>query len=133
MAKDISKVMIHIEDDAGWESLMETSESKLVIVDIHQEWCGCCEAIHPSISRVLIDYDECEERFQYAAASIAKVGENIKNSLPSDSNIDLQKNGCLPLFGIYRNKTCLMVVVGVDSPTLLQQISMNIPDKPVQE
>jgi hypothetical protein len=40
MAKDISKIMVKIEDEAGWNSIIESSETKLVIIDIHQDWCG---------------------------------------------------------------------------------------------
>lgn len=102
MAKDINKLMLRIDDDQIWESVMEQSEAKLVVIDIHQEWCGCCEAIHPSIARIFLDYDDCEERFLYASASIAKVGSRITAILPSDCNINLDKNGCLPLFGVFR-------------------------------
>lgn len=102
MARDISKVLYRIEDEAGWEHAMEQSDSKLVVIDIHQEWCGCCEAVHPSMSRVLIDYDEIEQRFLYCTASIGKVGAKIQASLPNDSHVNLEKNGCIPIFGVYR-------------------------------
>lgn len=156
MARDISKVLIKIEDDAMWDQMMELSDTKLVVVDIHQEWCGCCESVHPSMSRVLVDYDEIEARFQYCTASIGKVGTKIQASLPSDSRIDLEKNGCLPIFGVYRvrdiisdislcftpydafifvlqGRTCIAAIVGVDSPTLLMQIAQNMPEKPAKE
>jgi thiol-disulfide isomerase/thioredoxin len=153
MARDITKVMIKIEDDLQWDSIVEQSDTKLVVIDCHQEWCGYCEAIHPSLNRVLLDYDNIEERFIYAVASIGKVGSRIQASFPSDLNINLEKNGCLPLFAVFRvcyyvllflnlylilfflsqHKTCIFVVVGVDSPTLLQQISLNMPEKPVKE
>jgi hypothetical protein len=102
MSKDISKFMTKIEDDATWESIVEQSEQKLVIIDCHQEWCGYCEAIHPSMSRVLLDYDGVEERFIYATASIGKVGAKMQASFPTDANINLEKNGCLPLFAVFR-------------------------------
>ena len=102
MSKDIAKVLFKIEDETMWEHALEQSESKLVVIDIHQEWCGCCEAIHPSMSRVLIDYDEIEARFLYCTASIGKVGAKIQAALPTDNHIHLEKNGCLPLFGIFR-------------------------------
>ena len=104
LIRDISKVLFKIEDEAMWDSAMEQSDSKLVIIDIHQEWCGCCEAVHPSMSRVLVDYDEVEARFLYCSASIGKVGAKIQHSLPTESHINLEKNGCLPLFGVYRVK-----------------------------
>ena len=102
MSKDISKFIVKIEDDATWDAMVELSETKLVVIDCHQEWCGNCEAILPSLSRVLLDYDAAEERFAYCAASIGKVGQKIQSSLPSDSNINLEKNGCLPLFAVFR-------------------------------
>ena len=102
MSKDISKVLIRIEDEAGWDSILEQSNQKLVVIDCHQEWCGCCEAIHPSLSKVLLDYDSVEDRFAYAAASIGKVGAKIQAALPSDSHINLEKHGCLPLFALFR-------------------------------
>jgi thiol-disulfide isomerase/thioredoxin len=105
MAKDISKVMIKIEDEATWDSLIEQSETKLVVIDCHQEWCGNCEAVLPSMSRVLLEYDNPEDRFIYATASIGKVGAKMQASFPPDSNINLEKNGCLPLFAVYRVRT----------------------------
>lgn len=102
MAKDIGKFMLKIEDDATWDSIVEQSEQKLVIIDCHQEWCGYCEAIHPSMARVLLDYEGVEERLIYATASIGKVGVKMQASFPTDANINLEKNGCLPLFAVFR-------------------------------
>lgn len=85
-----------------WDSIIEQSEQKLVVVDCHQEWCGYCEAIHPSMSRVLLDYDNIEERFVYASASIGKLASKMQASFPNDANINLEKNGCLPLFAVFR-------------------------------
>jgi hypothetical protein len=62
-----------------------------------------------------------------------KVGALIQLAIPSDLNINLEKNGCLPLFCVFRHKSCVSVVVGVDSPTLLQQIALNMPEKANKE
>ncbi len=102
MAREISKFLIKIEDDAHWDSIIEQSQTKLVVIDCHQDWCGCCDAIHPSLSRVLLDYDDIELRFIYATASIAKVGAKIQAALPTENHINLEKNGCLPLFAVFR-------------------------------
>lgn len=102
MAKDITKYMMKLEDDTAWDNIIELSASKVVVVDIHQDWCGPVEAIMPSMTRVMIEYDNAEDRFQYCSASIAKLKEKIQPTLPSDAKIDLEKNGCLPLFAVYR-------------------------------
>ena len=94
--------MLVIEDETLWDTMLEHSESRLVVIDLHQEWCGYCDAIHPSISRMFLDYDECEARFLYCSASIGKLGAKIQPFLPTDSHIDLVKNGCLPLFALVR-------------------------------
>ena len=52
MAKDISKMLVKIEDETGWQSMLEASDKMLVILDVHQDWCGPCEAIHPTLLRV---------------------------------------------------------------------------------
>ena len=52
MAKDMMKMMIKIEDEAGWLSVIDSSEDRLVVIDIHQDWCGPTEAIHPTLIRV---------------------------------------------------------------------------------
>lgn len=105
MAKDISKFIIRLDDEQGWENIMEISNRKLVVLDCHQEWCGNVEAILPSMTRVMIEYDSAEERFQYASAPISKLGAKIQPSLPSDCKVDLEKNGCLPFFALYRVST----------------------------
>eukprot|EP01038_Epipyxis_sp_PR26KG_P006535 gene6535-8978_t len=133
MAKDISKVMMKLEDELMWDTALELSNQKLLVIDCHQEWCGICEAILPTISRILLDYDAAEERFAYASASISKLSGKIQASFTADFNVNLDKNGCLPLFAVYKNKGIVALIVGVDSPTLLQQISLNIPDKPLKE
>jgi thiol-disulfide isomerase/thioredoxin len=102
MAKDIGKFILKIEDESTWDSVIDQSETKLVVIDCHQDWCGNCEAILPSLSRVLLDYDQVEDRFIYATAAFGKVGNKIQASFPPDSNINLEKNGCLPLFAVYR-------------------------------
>mmetsp|Transcript_17080 Transcript_17080/g.16421 ORF Transcript_17080/g.16421 Transcript_17080/m.16421 type:complete len:138 (-) Transcript_17080:324-737(-) len=130
MAKDMSKILIKIEDEAGWHSLIDSSEDKLVICDIHQDWCGPTEAIHPTMIRVFQDYDDADERVIIASVSIQKLGsELIQSSFPSECHINLSKNGCIPIFALYRFKSCSVVIGGVDAPALLQQISLNIPDK----
>ena len=45
-------MLIKIEDETGWQSMLEASDKMLVILDVHQDWCGPCEAIHPTLLRV---------------------------------------------------------------------------------
>lgn len=105
----------------------------MTVVDIHQDWCGLCEAIHPTFIRIFTEYDNAEGRIAVGAANIGKLGPVIQASLPADTHVNLEKNGCIPIFALYRFKTCISVIIGVDGPLLLQQIALNIPDKASKE
>ena len=100
---------------------------------MHQDWCGLCEAIHPTVLRIFTEYDNAEQRIVFSSANIGKLGPIIQQSFPSDTHVILEKNGCIPIFALYRFKTCVSVIVGVDGPLLLQQISINVPDKVSKE
>eukprot|EP01041_Mallomonas_annulata_P012022 gene12022-25184_t len=133
MAKDINKIIYNIHDEDSWTDAIEMSEQKVVVVDVHQEWCGVCDAMMPTFQRVFLEYDDAESRICIASTSIQALGAKIQTAIPRDSNVHLDKHGCLPLFLILRYKTCVAAIVGVDAPAILQQISMNIPEKKDKE
>ncbi|KAJ1413570.1 hypothetical protein B484DRAFT_482352 [Ochromonadaceae sp. CCMP2298] len=134
LIKDIAQLMIVIDSEDRWDHVMHESLTRLVVIDMHQEWCGSVEAVRPSMSRLLLEYDACEERFLYCTASFGKVEAKIKQAVAAAGNgLDLKKNGCVPLFGIFKNQDCISVISGVDSPTLLLHIAQNIPPKVVKE
>ena len=89
-----------------------------------------CDALHPTLTRVFQEYDACSDRMKVCSASIGKLGDHIQKTLPADHAVQLDKNGCLPCFALYRYKACVGLITGVDAPTILSQIATNIPDKP---
>jgi thioredoxin-like negative regulator of GroEL len=56
MSIDINKKILRIEDAEQYQSLIETSQKKLVMIDFYQDWCGPCEAIQPTLSKVYQGY-----------------------------------------------------------------------------
>ena len=56
MSIDISKKILKIEDVESYQSLIETSQKKLVMIDFYQDWCGPCEAIQPTLMKVYQGY-----------------------------------------------------------------------------
>jgi hypothetical protein len=97
-------------------------------MDCHQEWCGPCAAIVPTFSRIFIDTTTATDRIHLTTASYDLNQERIAAILPTDSNISLEKVGCVPLFLFVRFKQCVSVVQGADAPGITQQVSMNVPD-----
>ena len=134
MSKDLSKVMVEVTSDDHFKELVESSEDKLVLIDCYSEWCGTCEALHPTLQKVWLDYDAASERVILASASMDKLSESIQAIFPGENAaVNIQDNGCLPLFLIIRFKSLVAHISGVDAPQLLSLISTNIPEKPNQE
>lgn len=104
-----------------------------MIVNCHAGWCGPCDAILPTIQRVLLDYDEVDQRFLYSAANVGKVGNLIQDTIPAENEVNIESLGCMPLFSVYKGKICISTVLGVDSPTLLSLINNHMPAAPVQK
>jgi thioredoxin 1 len=128
---DITSQVVRVEDETIWQQVMDDSETKLVIINAHPSWCGPCEAIVPTMTRVLLDYEKADQRFMYCTGNIGKIGSFMQKSITAAMpTMDLEKAGCLPLFAVYKAKVCLAVVVGVDSPTLLQHVSTHMPAIP---
>jgi len=57
-------------------------------------------------------------------------GEAIKAILPADAGLDVDAAGCRPFFLLVRFKGAVSTIVGVNSPKLVADIAMNIPDVP---
>ena len=56
------------------------------------------------------DYDDADERITIASVSIQKLGAAlIQASFPSECHINLDRNGCIPIFALYRVRIYLLV------------------------
>ena len=105
MSRDISKLLTVVEDKNQLQNLIDQSESKLILLDCYQQWCGPAEVMYPTLTRILLDFDNVDERFTFAVASFSNVGyDTIQSLLPEDESkcLSIEKNGCLPLYLIFR-------------------------------
>jgi len=53
-----------VSDDEQWKRVIDQSDTKLVVVDVHQDWCGLCEAIHPTFLRIFQEYDDASRSIE---------------------------------------------------------------------
>lgn len=82
------------------------------VVDCHQDWCGPCDAVAPTLQRLFIDYDHASERLMLATVSytsdmtasggspcgVSPLGDKIQAIIPAAAKLNLETQGCLPLF-----------------------------------
>ena len=128
MAKNSSSVNVEVVEDAERiAALVEESQTKLVIIDVHATWCGPCEALKPTLNKIALDYTQSTERITFASCAIDKFGSQLQETLPSETNLSLEKNGCLPIMLVYRFGSCIGTLVGVDGPALQSLVEINIP------
>ncbi len=124
--EDASKRIVRIESSEQYQGLINESENKLVIIDIHADWSGACEAMYPTFNKLFLEYDNADSRLLIASASFNKIGlDFIKNTFPADAGGNL--GGCIPTFALYRFKNCIGVITGADAPSILSTIAINIP------
>lgn len=122
-----------VEDEDMFDSLMEQSNEKLVLLDVHKEWCGPCDALAPTMSKLMADTPASDERIVIKSCSVDKFTEKIQATLTGENPIQLADNGCHPLFVLYRFNSCIGVVQGVDGPAILGLVDINIPPVPEKD
>lgn len=120
--------MCEVESVEHFKELVESSESKLVLIDCYASWCGPCVALHPTLLKMWNDYTSANERVTIATCDMEKYGKEIQALFP-ENGMDVTKNGCLPLFLVVRFKSLTNHISGVDAPQLLTYIQTNIPEK----
>lgn len=148
---DISNSVHDINDESSWNTILEASEEKLIgkhiliqfpsinhvtlcffcftVLDCHQGWCGKCEAVIPTFQRLFLDHANAEKRIAIANVPlIDPLVSKVQELIPKDANIQVSKIGCLPLFLMLRGKACVGVIQGVDTPGIIAQVGMNIPE-----
>jgi thiol-disulfide isomerase/thioredoxin len=87
------------------------------VVDLHQEWCGPCDALGPTLQRLYVDYDNSDSRLVLASAAytsdqapgasgasspLSPLGAKIQAAIPAEFKVHLETNGCMPLFALLR-------------------------------
>ena len=102
LLKNIATILFEVSDPNVWQSTIALSDQKVVVVDCHLGWCGHCEAVLPTLTRLLIDYESCEDRFAYCTLDRDKFGSLIQETFPVEFNVDLKSLGCVPIFAVYK-------------------------------
>ena len=110
-----------------YDELIQASQDKVVVVDLHMGWCGPCAAMTPTQNKVVVDYEDAKDRVVFASCDYEKLEAKIQSTLPNDTPVQLKKHGSLPLQAVYRFGANIGLLAGVDGPALLAIIDINIP------
>lgn len=117
-----------IADAEAFNSYMDQSEEKLLVIDCHQNWCGPCDTVKPTYNSIFNELQDCEDRVLFLTANLKEltpqIGELLKNKV---TDLDLNNHGCMPFFLVVKNKAIVNTIFGADVPSLKESVINEAP------
>lgn len=92
-----------------YEALLETSKSKLVVVDFTAKWCGPCRMIAPILEKLAEENPEVE---------FVKVDVDEASDVSTTCGIE-----CMPTFHFYKGGEKVDELIGADEDELEKMVA----------
>mmetsp|Transcript_69995 Transcript_69995/g.196160 ORF Transcript_69995/g.196160 Transcript_69995/m.196160 type:complete len:105 (-) Transcript_69995:369-683(-) len=103
--------MKYIKNMDEWKTLLETSKSKLVVVDFTASWCGPCKFIAPIFEKLAEENPEAE---------FVKVDVDDADDVAAAVGIQ-----AMPTFHFYKGGVKVDEMMGADQATLASKVAKN--------
>ncbi|KAL8009059.1 putative Thioredoxin domain-containing protein [Plasmopara halstedii] len=104
-----------VRDAEHWTQVLESSDKKLVVVDVHKDWCGSCKIMEPTYKRIATEIDHAERRLVFATLNVGLNVDEIEDT-----------GSCKPRFLFFRDRKQVADVEGANAPLLEQQIKEHL-------
>jgi hypothetical protein len=147
-----STISLETEDDL--DLFLKNHSKCLVIIDVHQNWCGRCKALGLTMEELMIHYDRSEDRLGFASLE-TKCASKLYNciTLPSSgvfisktdtsaesnrlyktpmtretlSSLLVERKSCCPFFLVMKSNQLIGIIEGADAPTFKKVVHDHIP------
>ena len=119
MRAKLANLITVIEDTEQWDEYIAGLGKKLLVIDVHKNWCGPCEVMRPTFERIFLNTDECENRCVFVSVSDESGIEALKKYT--------EKATSKPSFVLWRQNEIVGTVNGANSPEISNLISENMP------
>ena len=110
-----------------WDFWLEESESKLLVVDVHKEWCGPCSVMQPTFRRIYLDLEMPDHRIAFLEADRSKVTVFAEAEEAEGEKMEVS---CKPHFQLWKNKAMIAHIDGANAPDIAHLIAEHVPDVP---
>ncbi len=64
-----------ITDAEAFGSYLEKSETQLIVMDVHQNWCGPCDTMKPTYNSIFNEINDCENKVVFTTADKSVLNE----------------------------------------------------------
>ena len=107
------------------DDLENTSLDKLVVVDLHREWCGPATAITPFWNKCWSDFPEVDKRLKVCTLCLETVADKeLEKLVANGCDVKLDKQGCKPTFILLRSGQIVATVDGLNTAVLSMMMDM---------
>lgn len=124
-ARRARQIVSALSDDSAYKAAVAESDKILVVIDVHQSWCGPCTVMESIYRKVYLELDKAEDRVKFYTMDESKMTPEQKQGLPL--------HGCKPLFIVFKQRVMLAKIPGVNAPELESAVFDNVPALTDQE
>ncbi|KAF4028740.1 Thioredoxin [Phytophthora infestans] len=110
------ELVTKVRDAEHWVQVLESSEKKLVFVDVHKDWCGPCKIVEPSYKRLTTDIEHAERRVMFATLNVGLHVDGIEDT-----------GSCKPRFLLFKDRKQIADVDGANASLLEQSVKQHLP------
>ncbi len=122
MKAKLAKMVTAVESKEQWDELMAGLNGRLLVVDVHKQWCGPCTVMRPTMERIYIDLEHQDERIVFVSA-------HEKSGVEDEALAKFfAEESCKPRFICMLNGKIVGNIDGSLTPALTQCIMDNVPD-----
>ncbi|EGZ25011.1 hypothetical protein PHYSODRAFT_487436 [Phytophthora sojae] len=110
------ELVTKVRDAEHWAQVLESSEKKLVVVDVHKDWCGPCKIVEPTYKRLATDIDHAERRLMFTTLNVGLHIDGIEDT-----------GSCKPRFLFFKDRKHIADVEGANAPQLELLVKQHLP------
>eukprot|EP00941_MAST-03F_sp_MAST-3F-sp1_P005464 g5464.t1 len=104
-----------------WQTMLDTSTEKLVVIDVSKGWCGPCEVVMPVWDALVLEYEDWESILSFRGVTTSgDVLPQVAKEMGEDAET------CRPTFLFYRNRELVQKVVGCNAPRLREVVTATV-------
>ncbi|KAM3137895.1 hypothetical protein pb186bvf_009976 [Paramecium bursaria] len=120
MPPKVQQVVNVVKDEDHFMQLINSENKKLVLLDVHPEWCGPCEMMQPTYKSLQTNIDDFEKRVDIFTLSYNKIVHYKHDKFNKEPSAK-------PRFLFFYEGKIVDEVNGADIPAIYEKVQKYLP------